>query len=1181
MSLRRMATTVLKRRHAGVRWLSSTTTDVQPEQQHGDEQLRRNPLNIQMLSRGLHEQLFPHTSAGDALPPFCQPIAVEHLQKWELDFEKSTTQPDVDIDLPPLQGASIAQHFETIGRQVAEPYLSIAKRFAGLTSSAAVNGDVALPSMPQEWKMQAGWTRYGTDGSCRAVDHPDESDDCLVFDVEVCMHVNQYPTLAVAMSQQAWYAWVSPQLLDDAAPPALISMGPGSKERIIIGHNVGFDRARIHEEYQLQPTRNAFLDTLSLHMACSGMCSQQRPSFTAWQQQQRLPEEEEEREQPTPSSRASGGQKKKNWGKSDMSWCKHTTTNSLAEVSQYYLSTAMNKEARNVFIDAQSLDPIRADFQRLMTYCANDVLVTAQLFRRVFPRYLEKCSHPVSFAGALKMASCYLPTTSKWTDLLQQADAATLQMTSEFDSQLLQLAYNALRKYIIADPADLQSPWTPGTVADGAMTPLALERYRSVTVLTDELAKDCWLGQLDWTITPLKLTKKGVPYKRQTLPNYPEWFRELWDRAQHQAIITQRKRASPLLLGLTWNGFPLFYSEQHKWLYRVDRDSTDDYKSITKAVKFDTSSSEYTSKFDNMLQQGYVFYKVPHKDGDDYNTGNPFSKSFFSAIETGILRSEQGDAAKAMQLQLQCSYWQQAGERIRNQFVVWDSDFAASAQQAGATHSQTAQTKQLPLVLQDTLGLPKRDDGLPNGVILPQTLPMGTITRRSVEATWMTASNAKKNRIGSDVKRFIEAPAGWRMVGADVDSEELWISSLIGDAQLHMHGATALGWMNLQGSKTDGTDLHSVTANILGISRNDAKQFNYARIYGAGVKFAKGLLRQFNPNLSEKEAKHKADVLYQKTKGKHICKPVDGLTPKSYWMGGRESYMFNSLEAIARADDPRTPVLKCQIPDSLLPSFCGDQFLPSRINWVVQSSGVDYLHLLIVSAEYLLRRYNINARFMISIHDELRYLVKEEDRYRFVMVLQISNLWTRALFAASLGMNDLPLSVSFFSAVDVDHVLRKEVNDPCITPTNKEPVPQGESLTIYDLLSKHPEVREMETASGDSEQSAAATPAPPSTTFDAFPHLQHNPHLREAWLRLQMMGTIPQYRKWRGKTETPHLYPNIDGHEQVPQPQSRHSSPLSELISTTDRQLLFEMRPPSRPIVVKDTKPARRQVQRA
>lgn len=40
------------------------------------------------------------------------------------------------------------------------------------------------------------------------------------------------------------------------------------------------------------------------------------------------------------------------------------------------------------------------------------------------------------------------------------------------------------------------------------------------------------------------------------------------------------------------------------------------------------------------------------------------------------------------------------------------------------------------------------------------------------------------------------------------------------------------------------------------------------------------------------------------------------------------------------------------------------------------------------------------------------------------------------MFAHALGMQDLPQSVAFFSAVDIDQCLRKEVTMDCVTPSN-------------------------------------------------------------------------------------------------------------------------------------------------
>jgi DNA polymerase gamma 1 len=95
---------------------------------------------------------------------------------------------------------------------------------------------------------------------------------------------------------------------------------------------------------------------------------------------------------------------------------------------------------------------------------------------------------------------------------------------------------------------------------------------------------------------------------------------------------------------------------------------------------------------------------------------------------------------------------------------------------------------------------------------------MGTVTRRAVEPTWMTAANAKLGRIGSELKSLIRAPKGYAIVGADVDSEELWICSVLGDAQLKIHGATPLGFMTLQGTKGKRTDMHTKSGDMLGIS---------------------------------------------------------------------------------------------------------------------------------------------------------------------------------------------------------------------------------------------------------------------------------------------------------------------------------------------------------------------------
>ena len=145
------------------------------------------------------------------------------------------------------------------------------------------------------------------------------------------------------------------------------------------------------------------------------------------------------------------------------------------------------------------------------------------------------------------------------------------------------------------------------------------------------------------------------------------------------------------------------------------------------------------------------------------------------------------------------------------------------------------------------------------GAILPQVVPAGTITRRATEQLWLTASNVRSDRVGSEFKGVVTPFPGYCFVGADVDSQELWIASLIGDSKFGEHGATPLGWMSLQGQKSSGTDMHSKTAAELSqgrpglVSRDAAKAFNYARIYGSGKGLARSMLKDCCKELGDDE----------------------------------------------------------------------------------------------------------------------------------------------------------------------------------------------------------------------------------------------------------------------------------------------------------------------------------------
>eukprot|EP01134_Creolimax_fragrantissima_P001421 CFRG1421T1 len=894
----------------------------------------------------------------------------------------------------PLEGKNIEEHYKIIGDTMASPYFEW----------ALLQTKTELPIMPSKWVVKSGWTRY-THQQPEGVAVAAPLEAVLVFDVETLIDKNglyHFPTMAVAASTDAWYSWCS-QKLDGTKPNVpeqeLIPFDlpeeagvPRNSPRLIIGHNVSFDRSKIAEEYHLGGTNNRFLDTLSMHMCYSGMSSGQRSLWHATQKQ------------PSYSRKV---------------WISETSTNGLDQVYKLYKGRELDKAVRNIF-KTGTLSEVQEKAQELFTYCATDVQATFEVYKVIGSNWFPTINS-ITFAGMLEMGSTYLPVSNDWFKFVDVADKALADRMNTVEDNLLKLAQECLDKY----PDFAEQPPTD----------------------------DPWVKHLDWTLPRGKL-------KRTTLQNKPKWYRDLCKtKGSDKPVITTRTRVAPYLLRLRWNNHPVIYDTTiRSWGYmeakKISKKRT--YKSESNpVVDEDLKAPAGQSEFESVSDEESVrfFVKLPHSAGDGSNVGNPLAKSFLGDIEAGVLSSQYPEAKEALEKAAECSYWISAKSRVKNQMVYKDPTSNVMA-------------------------------------IIPMLLSAGTVTRRAVEATWLTASNAKENRVGSELKAQVRAPPGYKLVGADVDSQELWIAAVMGDAKFcGLHGSTAMGWMALRGQKADGTDVHSRTAALVGLDRNTAKIFNYGRIYGAGQAFATRLLLQHNRSIEVAEGKKRAHDLYINTKGTrwlkiapHIAEEITRERPElkvagqwttvetlqAYyrgvkrnweseaidveWRHGTESHMFNALEKIAKDVNPKTPVLGVNMSKVLSTASVGKDFLRSRVNWVVQSSAVDYLHLMLVTMKYLCNAYKIDARFMISIHDEVRYLVKEEDAERIALALQLTNIWVRAMFSYKLKFTDLPLGIAFFEAIDLDTVLRKEVDMDCITPSNSEAIAHGRSLDIYSTI---------------------------------------------------------------------------------------------------------------------------------
>ncbi|KAF1981620.1 DNA polymerase gamma [Aulographum hederae CBS 113979] len=955
---------------------------------------RFNEIGVQQLSSHVHPQIFPGQASKP--PPELIELSKDHLRRHDLYGKNQDSTPPVGFDLPTLQGTTLDEHFHKLGMESAEPYLSDAKRYARANA----------PPRPRKWVKRSGWTKYNSDGSSEAVEYPDEA--MLTFDTEVMWKETKFACMACAVSPTHWYAWISPWLLEESESDRhLIPLGPPEKARIIIGHNIGYDRARIAEEYNVEQSNNFFLDTMSLHVAVNGMCSRQRPT---WQKHKKAREVRDK----IAASEEDVELNAMLIDEEEELWVGRSSVNSLRDVAKFHCGITIDKAQREYFGELDRAG-VRGKFDELLDYCAADVDITHKVYKRVFPNFLETCPHPVSFAALRHLSSEILPVNKEWETYLANAEATYRKLSDAVQQRLFDLA----------------------------------ERALALKDKPEEYEKDPWLSQLDWSGQEIRMAKGKKkddpprPVAKQKKPGMPNWYKDLFATSTAPINLTVRTRISPLLLRLSWDGFPIVWSDVHGFVYAVPRDEALVY--VSRGLNpCDMSSEENLTLKDNRKE---LYFKLPHKDGPQARCATPLAKGYLAYFEQGKLSSEFTYAKEALEMNASCSYWISARDRIMGQMVVYNEKPTTVKTPAAPAPKKRGRPRKNPTPVVS------RDPPAQEGFILPQIIPMGTITRRSVENTWLTASNAKPNRVGSELKSMITAPPGYVFVGADVDSQELWIASLVGDAQFQIHGGNAIGFMTLEGTKAAGTDLHSRTAKILGISRNDAKVFNYGRIYGAGQRFATMLLRQFNGSLSDNEASKTSVNLYTETKGKKTTRKV--LRDRPFWRGGTESFVFNRLEDFAEEDRPRTPVLGAGITEALMRRYLSKGgFLTSRVNWAIQSSGVDYLHLLIVGMEYLTKRYNLGARLAITVHDEIRYLVKEEDKYKAAMALQVANVWTRAMFAQQMGVPDLPQSCAYFSAVDIDKVLRKEVDMDVVTPSHTTPIPHGESIDIVQLLAK-------------------------------------------------------------------------------------------------------------------------------
>ena len=391
--------------------------------------------------------------------------------------------------------------------------------------------------------------------------------------------------------------------------------------------------------------------------------------------------------------------------------------------------------------------------------------------------------------------------------------------------------------------------------------------------------------------------------------------------------------------------------------------------------------------------------KIPHPKGTGENVGGVLSKDFVEDMTVGRLSSDLPEAHRALEIANAVSYWTSVRKRVMERIYL----------------------------------LSKNPHGKEALLTLPLILCHGTVTRRTVESLMVTMCSTKNWRIGTELKSRVQAPEGWKIVGADFDGQELQVAAIYADKWEGGHiGCSPFGYNVLSGSKEAGTDPHSALAKIAGVDRDTAKIAGFAVLYGAGVRAVQTYIRRKYPEKSPTQVK---DFAFR------ILGSKKGTLRNGLYEGGSDSGCFNFMEEIAmRSRVPTLPCLGTKISTAMRPAAVGDDFKTGRVNWTIQSSGAEILSIMLTAVHWLANEYKIPSRFVLSIHDEIWFMTPDKYAEQFAVLFQIAHMYTWSLFHSELGIPDLPLSRAFFSSVAIDQRLRKSPQEKTVTISN----PKGE-----------------------------------------------------------------------------------------------------------------------------------------
>ena len=516
----------------------------------------------------------------------------------------------------------------------------------------------------------------------------------------------------------------------------------------------------------------------------------------------------------------------------------------------------------------------------------------------------------------------------------------------------------------------------------GEMATEIYQAWNEGELSDEEVNADPWLSQLDWEAN-FKVTKAGKPSSKWY--GVPKWVRTV----SAKDLVDGK----PVIQGISTKNRLSHLLLRLKW--------------GDQPIKFLTDKG-----WCYMDEDSGSYLRIPHKDGEGVNVGGVLTKDYVEDFESGILNSDLSQAKELISLAVNVAYWTSVRSRVREQNI------------------ETVETP----------------EGNKFKLIVPASVPHNTSTNRAGENLWLTVPDPKYDKIGSEIKTRVQAPEGYVFVQSDFDAQEAVVASIFADSYHKIAGSTQFSHSILAGSKDDGTDMHSMTAKAIGITRAIAKGCNYGMLYGCGAKTLANTIRKGNKSIPMKEAMDMGRKLIKIKKGEKASRLSQTL------IGGSDSYAYNEMAKIANMPCPVNPLSGTKMSTAFRPSSVGTDFWTMRNNWCIQSTGSAMLHAFMTAMEWLIDKYELEAEFCMSVHDSILYLCPESQAEKVAALFQVAHAWCWALMRYNYGIYELPVANAWLSSIEIDSIFRKSADSSTKTVSQQKDEEDGRSVTIQDLI---------------------------------------------------------------------------------------------------------------------------------